>query len=429
MKKKQIQKKANKGLKPAKRPAAKSAKSRPGSDVSQAIGRLAGVGIVVALIAVIVMMIASAFFGDIAFLAAPRAWISRLITPVQSTFSKATDGVVGYLRTLKLRANIELELDKARERIEELENQAMLAQYYKDQAEAFADLHDELLRNPQLDGTPANIIARQEDNYSYVFSIDVGKNQRIGENMAVVYSGALVGFTFDVKDNTSSVRGIVDSKARISTLIESNRDQGYVTGTLAVDGTYACRMYYYDYTSLPRPGDRVVTSGVGLEFPKGIPVGYVRESTRRLEDSKQYIVVEPIVDFDHLEHVVVFRYRPAYAEDAPDSRTQAQSTFKPMPSILPVPTLIGQPAPEITPGPDGLIPNPSSSQSPTPEPTPTAAPTRDPNATVPPPNFEYNQKVIAVETLPPLVPTTPPTPSPEPTATFSVDQLTIEADE
>ena len=95
MKKKQVQKKTNKGFKPAKQPAAKSAKGRPGNDVSQAIGRLAGIGIVVALVAVIVMMIASAFFGDIAFLAAPRAWISRLITPVQSTFSMATDGVVG----------------------------------------------------------------------------------------------------------------------------------------------------------------------------------------------------------------------------------------------------------------------------------------------------------------------------------------------
>ena len=51
-------------------------------------------------------------------------------------------------------------------------------------------------------------------------------------------------------------------------------------------------MYYLtQYSSLP-PCDRIITSGVGA-LSKGIPIGYVRESTRGLEDSKQYIVWNP----------------------------------------------------------------------------------------------------------------------------------------
>lgn len=425
MRKKQL---AQKQKTDAKKPAPKKQKAAAASGSYQALGRLAGIGIVMALLAVIVMMIASVFFPDVGLLSAPRAWIGRVVTPVQSVFSKATDSVVAYLRTLKIRSNMEFELEKARTMIEELQNQAMLAEHYRRQLEAYADLDDELARNINLDGLKANIIARGGDNFSYTFNIDVGKNQGVDNNMAVVFSGALVGYTFDVKADTAQVRGIVDSSANVPTLIESNRDQGYVKGTLAIDGTYACRMYYFDYTSLPRPGDRVVTSGVGIEFPKGIPVGYVRESTRQLDDSKQYIVIEPIVDFDHLEHVVVYRYRPAYAEEAPDNRTQAQSTFVPLPSIQPVPTFIGQPEPVVTPGPDGLIPTPSEGPSPTPEPTATPMPTRDPNATVPPPNIEYNQKQVAVETLPPLVATIEPTQPPVPTATFSVKEITVEED-
>lgn len=410
----------------AQRPDERGRKSAAQSAGYQALGRIGAIGIVVALLVVIVMMIASVFFPDVGLLAAPRAWIGRVVTPVQSIFSKATDGVVAYLRKLKIRSNIEYELDNARTMIEELQNQAMLAEHYRRQLEAYADLDDELARNINLDGIKANIIARGSDNFSYTFTIDVGKNQGVDNNMAVVFSGALVGYTFDAKEDTAQVRGIVDGNANVPTLIEANRDQGYVKGTLAIDGTYACRMYYFDYTSLPRPGDRVVTSGVGIEFPKGIPVGYVRESTRQLDDSKQYIVLDPIVDFEHLEHVVVFRYRPLYAEEAPDNRTQAQSTFVPLPSIAPVPTFIGQPEPVLTPGPDGQIPEPT--ESPTPEPTQTPLPTRDPNETVPPPNFEYNQKPISVETLPPLVETAPPTQSPEPTATFSVMEVTVEED-
>lgn len=85
---------------------------------------------------------------------------------------------------------------------------------------------------------------------------------------------------------------IIDDQASLAALIESSRDQGAVKGTLGSTGEPLCRMYYLSADSVPRPGDRVITSGVGVSFPKGLLIGYVRESTRAIEDSKHYIVVE-----------------------------------------------------------------------------------------------------------------------------------------
>lgn len=414
--------------KPKKNTARKRIKDQAGNERYQALTRLASIGLIVALLAVIVVLIAAVFFPDVAQLSKPREMIAQVITPIQKTFSTATDGVVGYLRTLKYRSNLEHEYEQLRIRIAELEDKGMLAESYRHQLETYADLDDEMSRNINLQGIRANVIRREPSNYSYTFTIDVGTNQGVADNMAVVFSGALVGYTFETLKDTTQVRGIVDGSARVPTLIESNRDQGWIEGTMAIDGSYACRMYYLDYTTLPRPGDRVVTSGVGIEFPKGIPVGFVRESTRQLEDSKQYIVIEPIADFDHLEYVVVYRYRPAYPEEAADRRTQAQASFVPLPSINPVPTFIGQPVPEITAGPDGLIPGIDTIIESSPEPTRSALPTRDPNATLAPPNFEYNQKVIVLEANETISPFDTPTPSPKPTATFSVQQVTVEDD-
>ena len=421
--------------KPTKKPekkkaAARKPRERGGSERQHTLIRLAGIGMIVVLLVVVVMMIASVFFPTSGLLSKPRELIARVITPIQRTFSTATDGIVTYLRQLKLRSNLEHEYEQLRLRAAELEDKAMLAEAYRHQLEVFADMDDELTRNVNLDGIKANVIARDPTNYTYVLTIDVGHNQGVEDSMAVCFSGALVGYTFDTTDDSAKVRGIVDGNAKVHAIIESSRDQGEIKGTLAIDGQYACRMSYLEYTTLPRPGDRVVTSGVGMRFIKGIPIGHVRESTRQFEDSKQYIVVEPIVDFNHLEYVVVYRYRPAYSEPAVERGTQAASTFVPMPSIEPVPTFIGQPAPEVTAGPDGTIPTsdePAASETPAPTETPVPTPTIDPNATVPPPNFEYNQKVI-VPAGPTPVPTEPPTPSPVPTATFSVEQLTVEED-
>ena len=54
------------------------------------------------------------------------------------------------------------------------------------------------------------------------------------------------------------------------------------------------------------PGDRIVTSGMSSIFPKSIVVGTVSEVTRRsAEGTQSNAIIEPAVDFGHLEEVLV----------------------------------------------------------------------------------------------------------------------------
>ena len=54
------------------------------------------------------------------------------------------------------------------------------------------------------------------------------------------------------------------------------------------------------------PGDKIVTSGMSSIFPKTITVGTVSEVTRRsAEGSQSNAIIEPAVDFGHLEEVLV----------------------------------------------------------------------------------------------------------------------------
>ena len=176
-----------------------------------------------------------------------------------------------------------------------------------------------------------------------------------------------------------------------------------------------CRMYYLPDDNLPRPGDLVVTSGVGLSFPKGIPIGVVRESTRGMDANKQYIVLEPRVDFQHLEYVIVLRYKPdaVAVEGRENGRT----------SIELVPLESARPSPEVpqiaaslfdSPTPDVNAPV-EETPSPTPEPTPGPSPTPAPTETVSPGPQEspIEYQVVNLHSDP----TPTPTPTPGPTAT------------
>ena len=127
---------------------------------------------------------------------------------------------------------------------------------------------------------------------------------------------------------------VVQYAQSCAALIESSRDQGAVKGTLGSTGEPLCRMYYLSADSVPRPGDRVITSGVGVSFPKGLLIGYVRESTRAIEDNKHYIVVEPAADFEHIENVLVLRYY-AEVEEMPENYDNTEIIIAPVATARP----------------------------------------------------------------------------------------------
>lgn len=123
-------------------------------------------------------------------------------------------------------------------------------------------------------------------------------------------------------------------------------------------------MYYLSADSVPRPGDRVITSGVGVSFPKGLLIGYVRESTRAIEDSKHYIVVEPAADFEHIENVLVLRYY-ADVEAMPDNYDNTEVIIAPVATARPQAVIEEERLTNSTPVP---LPDAPGKATPTPEP-------------------------------------------------------------
>ncbi len=367
------------------------------------------------------MMLARTMYPDMALLKMPDQAVANSVGPVQNFFSGFVEIFGDYFRTLKLRANLEQAYVELAAKNEELAIGNAMAYEYARRLAQYEDIDAEIQNNLDLNPLRCQVIGAEQGSYFSTFTINAGRNHGINEYMAVTIGGALVGYTEKVYDNTATVRTIIDSDASIAALIQSSRDQGIVRGTLGEDGQAMCRMYYLPENHLPRPGDIVVTSGVGMSFPKGIPIGTVRESTRRMESNKQYIVVEPQVDFEHLEYVIVLRYQPTAEAVQSRTATMDYNSYEPTVSARPYPTLrigttlrFGETA---TPVPSmSVTPTPTPSPTPRPTPTPTPAPTA--TGTV----YQYNSNLLG----PTATPTASPTPSPTPVVTLRPGDLTWE---
>ncbi|MCR4707004.1 MAG: rod shape-determining protein MreC [Clostridiales bacterium] len=267
-------------------------------------------------------------------LVSPEPLFARVMSLGQRAVSAARQAVTDYLYRVKLRSNIEYEYNQLKAQNDELILQTILYDEVVEENRQLRALLGEYEERAEMNPVLARVIASETGNYFSTFTINKGRRDGVDTQMAVITSDGLVGYVYEVFQTTAKVITVIDDQASLAALIESSRDQGAVKGTLGSTGQPLCRMYYLSADAVPRPGDRVITSGVGVSFPKGLLIGFVRESTRAIEDNKHYIVVEPAADFEHIENVLVLRYYAAI-EEMPDNYNSQEVIVAPVATARP----------------------------------------------------------------------------------------------
>lgn len=353
------------------------------------------------IVLLLIMMILTAYSQSAGVSLSPEGLLGRIITPLESAVSGAAQALSGYLYRVKLRGNIEYEYNQLKAQNDELILRSLLYEELEKENAQLRALLGEYETRASMNPLLARVTAMETGNYFSTFTINKGRSDGVDTQMAVITSEGLIGYVYEVFENTSKVITIIDDQASLAALIESSRDQGAVKGTLGSTGEPLCRMYYLSADSVPRPGDRVITSGVGVSFPKGLLIGYVRESTRAIEDSKHYIVVEPAADFEHIENVLVLRYY-AEVEQMPENYDNTEIIIAPVATARPQAVIEEDRLNASTP-----VPLPGAPGRATPSPTPEAV------------DFMVDEEAMGdlaqyfVEATPSPTPT--PTPAPEET--------------
>lgn len=123
--------------------------------------------------------------------------------------------------------------------------------------------------------------------------------------MAVVNAGGLVGRVVDASSTYSNVYSILDSRSSVSAKSLRTGDLGVVTGDHELMKQGLCKMEYIDSEAEIMEGDEIITSGLSDYYPAGISIGYVTEVHQDQNGLTKYAVIEPKVDFKHLDTVLV----------------------------------------------------------------------------------------------------------------------------
>jgi len=249
--------------------------------------------------------------------------ITQLTSPAQTSATGMTENVTetfsffAELRTLRQRAaeleqiNANLLVENFRLREVERENQQLREML--DFGETRPGLE---LRGAQI---VARVIGQESNNFLDYIMLDLGASHGVEVGMPVLTAQGLVGRISEVANSASKVLLITDPSSAVNAILQNSRVNGVVMG----DPSDVLIMDFIPQGVLFSVGEIVLTSGLGGNFPKGIPIGQVVEITQRDIDVFQKATVQPTVDFSSLELVmIVTNFDPL--ETGPDLQPELQ---------------------------------------------------------------------------------------------------------
>lgn len=152
----------------------------------------------------------------------------------------------------------------------------------------------------------ARVIGKDTGNWYSNFLIDKGSNDGISVDMNVMAGSGLVGIVTSVGPNWSTVRSIIDDETNVSAMALNTSDTMIVEGDIELyaDG-YIKFSDLRDDNNLVSTGDQIVTSNISNKYLPGILIGYINEINSDSNNLTKSGYIEPVVDFEHLDIVLV----------------------------------------------------------------------------------------------------------------------------
>ena len=259
---------------------------------------------IITVVTLIVAIVPSVFYSmGVTF--APRNLVGSLLTPLQKVFNYAAEGAGGIAAYFYKFDELREENEELKKQVAELEAQiydaAELEEMYKWQSN-FLELKR---RRTDFKFLAASVTGRESGNYSRVLTLDVGTGAGVELNMPVITSEGIVGQVTEVGYNWSKVTTIANSNSAVGAYVERTKEAGVCEGDFSLSSEGMCHLSYLPADSTVQVGDRIVSTGYGSVYPRGLTIGYVSEVGQNPYNRSLEVTVKCAVDFSLLTNVMI----------------------------------------------------------------------------------------------------------------------------
>ncbi len=219
-----------------------------------------------------------------------QRWISERFMEVYDFFTLPRD--VADL----LQKNSELE-----DEVSGLQSQVIQLQEQLREADVLYSLLDYARSRPQDKYIASAVIGRDPSPFLHYIIIDHGSDDGIQHGMPVVTQQGLVGKVDAVTASAARIQLITDPGSVVNVRLQNQTSDAQISGSVTGEVTLEMLTQNVELT----PGEILLTSGLGGNYPGDVIVGQVMEINSTENQLFQTALVQPVVDFSALRAVLV----------------------------------------------------------------------------------------------------------------------------
>ena len=230
-----------------------------------------------------------------------------IFVPMQQGINNTGSWIFDKANDFKTMKEVMKENEELQKEVDDLRGQLNTIKLEQSELENYRELYQLDQKYPSFEKVAASVVAKDGSNWFSTFTINRGTNHGIKVGMNVLAGSGLVGIIIDAGPNYSKVRSIIDDTSNVSAMITNTGDNFIVSGNLKTMNESMVITFneLKDSDNQVKAGNQVVTSYVSDLYHQGILIGYI--ST--IEDSPNNLTkmgtITPVVDFEHLEEVLV----------------------------------------------------------------------------------------------------------------------------
>ena len=240
----------------------------------------------------------------------------HVIIPMQKGLNKVGSVLHIQKEDFTSKKELQKENDDLKEQVASLEERLNRTALEQSELEKLRKLYDMDQSYDTYEKAAANVVGKDASNWFDTFIIDKGSNAGIEIGNNVIADGGLVGIVTDVGSNYAKVRSIIDDASNVSATDVATFDNCIVSGSLkSMNERQQLEITdLKDSDDQVKAGDQIVTSNISDRYLPGIPIGYITDITQDSSSLTKTGYLATIVDFEHLDKVLVIKQVKDYSE-------------------------------------------------------------------------------------------------------------------
>lgn len=229
-----------------------------------------------------------------------------LATPFRAASSAVTNWTQEQYDRAFQYAELAAENESLRQRVAQLERDAIAGQDAQRENERMKDLLGLAEERPELQYRDAAVVRRASSNWTADLTIDRGTLGGVEVNDCVIdQCGHLIGVVTEASPNSSRVTTILDPALELGGRVARTDEDAVLEGDFTLMQEGLLRLSFVSEEAKLVTGDQVTTSGLGGVYPRGLVVGSVRTLEVEKDGVSRYAQVEPAADIAGVQYVYV----------------------------------------------------------------------------------------------------------------------------